>query len=102
MQAEGKSCVGQALCYNFTVSLTQQFFVQESMTMSTEPDAPDSPPEEIDLEQLLQLLLVYNSDEHTREGIVSRIAQKTGLIPEKIETILHATLEYLVQHTRSN
>ncbi|MFZ5910219.1 MAG: hypothetical protein ACOYYU_09415 [Chloroflexota bacterium] len=70
--------------------------------MPTEPNASHSSPDEIDLEQLLQLLLLYNSDEHTRKTIVSRIAQKTGLIPEKIETILHATLEYLMQQTRSN
>lgn len=72
------------------------------MTMPTEPDTPDSPPDEIDLEQLLQLLLVYNSDEHTRKVIVTRLVEKTGLIPEKIETILHATLKYLVCYTRSN
>ncbi len=70
--------------------------------MPTEPDDPRPLPEEIDAELWLQFLLAYTSDEHNREALVDRIAKKTGLIPENIEKILHATLEYLMRYTRSN
>jgi hypothetical protein len=57
---------------------------------------------EIDPDVLLQTLLAMMGDKERREEIVRKIAEKTGQIPEKVETILTATITYLSNKSRSN
>ena len=57
---------------------------------------------EVDPEALLQTLLAMMGDSERREEIVRKISEKTGQIPEKVETILTATITYLSNKSRSN
>jgi hypothetical protein len=57
---------------------------------------------EIDPEVWVQALLAMTGDKERREELVRKISEKTGLVPEKVELIISATLTYLANKTRSN
>ena len=57
---------------------------------------------EIDLELWLQALLAMTTDKKRKEKLVQGIEKKTGLPPEKIEMIISATLQFIIEKTRSN
>jgi hypothetical protein len=67
-----------------------------------EPDPDPGRPLRIDPELWLQFLLATLGDDEAREAQVQRISQKTGIVPENVEKIFHAMLEYLLRTTRSN
>lgn len=41
-------------------------------------------------------------DKERREDLIRKISETTGLVPEKVELIISATLTYLANKTRSN
>ncbi len=51
---------------------------------------------EIDTELFIQYLLACSGDENLKKRTVDAICEKTGLIPEKVEVALKATLEVLL------
>jgi hypothetical protein len=64
--------------------------------------APWDDDTEIDTEVWVQALLAMTGDKERREELVRKISEKTGLVPEKVELIISATLTYLANKTRSN
>lgn len=56
----------------------------------------------IDPELWLQYMLLLSGDEEQRLKVVERISQNTGFPPEKVEIILKALMETLLQKSRSN
>jgi hypothetical protein len=64
--------------------------------------APWDDDTEIDPEVWVQALLAMTGDKERREELVRKISEKTGLVPEKVELIISATLTYLANKTRSN
>lgn len=57
---------------------------------------------EIDPETWLQVLLAITGDKERREDLVRKISAKTGIIPEKVEVIISAAIEYRAKNSRSN
>ena len=57
---------------------------------------------EIDAEVWVQALLAMTGDRERKEELIRKISEKTGLVPEKVELIISATLTYLANKTRSN
>ena len=56
---------------------------------------------EIDAGLWVAALLAMTADPEQQKRLVERISSKTGLIPEKVEVILDATLKFLMEKTRS-
>lgn len=56
----------------------------------------------INPEVWLHTLLAIAGDREKREEVVQRIAQKTGLAPEKVEVIIATTIGVLINQTRAN
>lgn len=65
-------------------------------------DAPWDDNYEIDPEIWLQALLAMTSDKHQKEKLVRGIANKTGLLPEKVELIIACTIDFMANKARSN
>jgi hypothetical protein len=57
---------------------------------------------EIEPEVWVQALLAMTGDKDRREELIRKISEKTGLVPEKVELIISATITYLANKTRSN
>jgi hypothetical protein len=57
---------------------------------------------EIDAEVWVQALLAMTGDRERKEELIRKISEKTGLVPEKVELIISATLTFLANKTRSN
>jgi hypothetical protein len=57
---------------------------------------------EIDVDVWLQYLLAMTGDKDRREELIQKISTDTGQIPENIEKILAALLNYLTNKSRSN
>ena len=65
-------------------------------------DAPWDDNYEFDPEVWLQLLLAMTSDKDQKEKMIERIANKTGIVPEKAELILACAIEFMANKARSN
>ena len=65
-------------------------------------DAPFDDNYEIDPEIWLQALLAMTSDKHQKEELVRGIANKTGLLPEKVELLIACTIDFMANKARSN
>ena len=57
---------------------------------------------EIDPEVWLQALLAMTGDRERRAELIRRISEKTGQIPEHVEMIIDASIQYLAKKSRSN
>ena len=57
---------------------------------------------EIDVEVWLQFLLAVSGDKDRKEELIRKISTNTGQIPENVEKILAALLNYLTNKSRSN
>ena len=66
-----------------------------------EPDWEDEN-EEINLDLWLPALLAMTGDTKQKEEMVQKIAQKTGLVPEKVDLILAETIKFMIHKTRAN
>ena len=56
----------------------------------------------IDPEVWLEALLAMTGDKDRREELVRKISEKTGQIPEHVELIISASINYLANKSRSN
>jgi len=56
----------------------------------------------IDPQVWLKTLLAIAGDKEKKEEVVQRIAQKTGVPPEKVEVIIATTISVLLNDTRAN
>jgi hypothetical protein len=65
-------------------------------------EAPWDDNDELDPEVWLQVLLAMTSNKDQKEKMIERIANKTGLIPEKAELIIDCTIEFMANKARSN
>lgn len=57
---------------------------------------------EIDPEVWLQFLLAMTGDKERKEELIQKIAKNTGQIPENVEKILSAMLNFMANKSRSN
>lgn len=57
---------------------------------------------EIDPEVWLQALLAMTGDKERRAELIRRMSEKTGQIPEHVELVITATMNYLAGRSRSN
>ncbi|GEM_PF-6278929 len=67
-----------------------------------EGDEENSGDTTIDPELWLQVLLSYKGDENEWRKLVDKVAERSGLIPEKSERALDALFQVLLNMTRSN
>lgn len=70
--------------------------------MENEFDLEDREKFKINPETWLHTLLAIAGDKEKKAEIVKRVAQTTGLAPEKIEMIIAATIRVLINQTRAN
>jgi DNA-binding IscR family transcriptional regulator len=56
----------------------------------------------IDTELWLQVLLALSGNEEDRLALVEVITQRSGVSPDKVEKILAALMQYLMQTARAN
>lgn len=57
---------------------------------------------EIDPELWLQALLAMTATKESKDNLVREMAQNTGQPPEHIELIIDATIQFMIEKTRSN
>lgn len=56
----------------------------------------------INPEVWLHTLLAITGDKEKKEEVVQKIAQTTGMLPEKVELIITTTITILINDTRAN